>query len=357
MKSNPAAVDVAARWAEASEKRSKMPLLTDVLQFKEDKSSEECPPPKTVPNKRGSEAQSSAGPAAEKRAKDPRSHTPSPAEKEAKVPEKELSAENEGVQAERPQTGESAVSQNAPGAGTKKRKPDDFPQATLKEMPAATWTSRPKHTAPSKGAKPPLPLQRRLCWKQRFRSRPRAGSIHQRTANLPRKKRKAGMNSKLEWGRIGKNGLLPKLSRDCKGLARRRKRRKRTRRRKKHKHKDKKDNKEQKDKKLDKKEKKSKQDEQGNNATTSNAAAKRKGRALEDDDSNKGGRRKKSKIEEGPQAALGKKEEPKPKSAAAKVKAAAAKKAAAKPQGKGKGKAKAAPVPKASAIGLAESLK
>ena len=160
MKSNPAAVDVAARWAEASEKRSKMPLLTDVLQFKEDKSSEECPPPKTVPNKRGSEAQSSAGPAAEKRAKDPRSHTPSPAEKEAKVPEKELSAENEGVQAERPQTGESAVSQNAPGAGTKKRKPDDFPQATLKEMPAATWTSRPKHTAPSKEA-PPQPASKK----------------------------------------------------------------------------------------------------------------------------------------------------------------------------------------------------
>jgi len=110
MKSNLSAVDATARWAEVSCRRKEMPLLNDLLGIQEDKS-EACPPPRVTPKKRVAAEAAISDAAARK------------------------SAKAQDIQTSDPEAPKSAN-------GSEKKKPDDFQQAKLKDMKAATWTSR-----------------------------------------------------------------------------------------------------------------------------------------------------------------------------------------------------------------------
>ena len=110
MKSNLSAVDATARWAEASCRRKEMPLLNDLLGIQEDKS-EACPAPRVTPKKRVAAEAAISDAAARK------------------------SAKAQDIQTSDPEAPKSAN-------GSEKKKPDDFQQAKLKDMKAATWTSR-----------------------------------------------------------------------------------------------------------------------------------------------------------------------------------------------------------------------
>lgn len=112
MKTNPAAVDVSARWAEVSEKRKALPLLTELLGIKEDKTAL-GPPGKVLAQK-----------VAHDKAQGVESHA-------SPTVAKRLAAKQDVE---------------------KKKTPDDFHQAKLKEMKAATWTPRPGTVSSSKPA-------------------------------------------------------------------------------------------------------------------------------------------------------------------------------------------------------------